>query len=342
MKSKRILGLALPVLFLAAATAKAACIPIDTIPYVIAQSGFYCVTRDLTANFTDQVNAITISVSHVDLDFQGHTVSDTSTQAASVGVLFASFEAIATDVKVHGGTLDGFLDGIRMTTTSANTETSNFVVDNMTVRNSRLRGIVVYGSAVTVTNNHVYNTHHSAAATGIEIRSTMHPGFKASNRALIQNNEIRDTYVTQASQYASAVGLDVGYYIDMQIRGNLITNTWVPLQAPNASAIGMDIDQTDGVCAGPCASVPSGALLVEDNRVSADFATIKVANTNSTGVRVRYPSDHAIISGSTVIRYTTGIDVSSGAWPNTPAVLLLRNKILAAVTPTKGGLFLPE
>jgi hypothetical protein len=338
MKSKRLLGFALPVLFLTAASAKAACVSIDSLPYTITQSGFYCLTKDLTVNGS----GIDIAVSHVDLDFQGHTIVDTSTQAPTTGVTFASTEAVATNVKVHNGGLNGFLTGILLTKTGSNIETSNLVVDNMTVQNSRLRGIVVYGSAVTVTNNRVYNTRNRSVATGIEIRSTMHPGFQASNRALVQNNDIRNTYVTEASQYAYAVGLDVGYYIDMQIRGNQIRNTWVPMQAADGYAIGMAIDQTNGVCAGPCATVPSGALLLEDNQVVADIPTAKLANTNSIGIRVRAPSDHAIVSGSMVMRFTTGIDVSAGAWPNTPAVLLLRNRIFGATTPTRGGIFLPE
>ncbi len=338
MKSKRLFGFALPVLFLAAAAANAACVPVDTVPYTITQSGFYCLTKDLGVNG----NAIAIAASHVDLDFQGHTLVDTSAQAPSTGVTFASTESVAGDVKVHNGVLDGFLTGILLTKTDSNLETSNLVVDNMTVQNSRLRGIAVFGSAVTVTNNRVYNTRNRIVATGIMISSTLHPGLGASNRALVQNNDIKNTYVTEPSQYASAVGLMVDYYIDVQIRSNQITNTWVPIQAPNGYAIGLDIDQTNGVCAGVCASVPTGALLIEDNRVAADIPTMRLANTNSVGIRVRYPSDHAIVSGSTVVRFTTGIDVSGGAWPNTPPVLLVRNKVLGAATPTRGGLLLPE
>jgi len=321
--------------------AQAACTPISTAPYTISQSGFYCLTNNVTVN---NDNGIVIMASHVDLDLQGHSITSAGAVTRGIiGVHFYTYETgAAGDITIHNGVVDGFTNGVLTSYTTNNTTVAGITIDNMTIRNSKSRGLVVYASNITITNNRIYATRAANFATGIEVKSNLPISSSASNRAVITGNQIVDTTVTQGTDpYSMAEGLSVGYFADILIRGNTVTNTWVPVINANESAIGINVDATGGFCNNACTSVPTAGLLVEDNSLMIDIATSRKAS-KSTGIRIIRAGSHAIVRNSVILRHTTGIDASGFMWPNTPPVLMLDNGIYGAVTPIKGGVTLPK
>jgi len=321
--------------------AQAACMPISSAPYIVTQSGLYCLTNNVVVN---NDNGIVIRTSHVDLDLQGHSITNAGAVTRGIaGVQFYTYETgTAGDITIHNGVVDGFTNGIIASNTTNNTAVAGITIDNMTIRNSKSRGLVVYASDITITNNRVYATRAANFVTGIELKSNLPVSSTASNRAVITGNQVIDTTVTQATDpYSNAVGLSVGYFADILIRGNLVINTWVPIINANESAIGIDVDATGGFCNNACTSVPTAGLVVEDNSLTIDAATSRKAS-KSTGIRIIRAGSHAIIRNSVILRHTTGIDASGFMWPNTPPVLMLDNGIYGAVTPIKGGVTLSK
>ena len=332
----------------------AACTSINVAPYIITQSGSYCLAADVTGY-------IDVQASHVNLDFQGHTLTG--------GVFYSGVPGpLSTDFTVHNGTVmasgGAALFGISIGGNYRNQPVTNITVDHMNVYNATNVGIAVIASSVVITNNNINATRNTAGygiAAGIDVESIdisssdvlslPLQGARAGSRAVIQGNTVTNT-VSQTPDGAIAAGtpqargIGVHYYADILISGNTITNTYVLKQsAPNGVATGMLVDATGGFCGhANCTSAQLGGLVIENNSVSVGSRVLTtVAAHNSTAIKINHAPDHAIVVGSTISLMDTGIDANqASSWPGTPPVLLLDNSFSQVATPTIGGVSLPQ
>src|SRR5690349_9078206 len=119
-----------------AGVANADCTSITSAPYVITQSGSYCLVADLTGYINVQAN-------HVNLDFQGHTLT------GSVGFSGVS-GPVSTDFTLHNGTVitsgGGALFGVSIGGNYRNQLVTNITVDHMHVSGAGAVGIAVVAS----------------------------------------------------------------------------------------------------------------------------------------------------------------------------------------------------
>jgi hypothetical protein len=331
---------------IAASAAHADCIAISTVPYSISQSGSYCVTADLSVALTDG-EAIAILASNVDLDFQGHQIKNTITPSSSArvaGVRLVSQSSL-DNVTVHNGSLHLFSFGITNYAPGYNVQASNLTVDQMTITSSRFRAISLDAANLRITKNTISSVIGSnQGAVGIDLWCCGSvANLTASNRAVVQGNTISGVRVTAknpdgtaASSYA--VGIHVSGFPDILIRDNAVYGVMVPPTALDGSLlVGIQVDQMNGGD-----SYRIGGLIVQDNVVQNNSIYVRNSQTKSNGIMIGFPGDHAIVTGSTIIGMSTGINANNGSLPNTPAVLLLNNVITGATTPIIGGVTLPQ
>lgn len=316
---------------------RAECIPISSLPYVISQSGSYCLTSNLSISLSWGGDAINIKASNVDLDFQGHTLTNTSTNATgySVGVSIDALDVPnINNVTVHNGTVTSFSGAIFGNNVQAGSDAYNLTVDQMRAWFSKNAGIVLNGRNLTVTNNQIIRvTGGDNNTVGIQLTGNPVPGMP--NRAVIRGNVIRLVGAkATATLKATASGIAASNFSDILIRSNIIRDIWVPATASDDSrAVGIMIKQMNG-------PDQIGGLLVQDNTVASTSQSLSVSKPNSVGVMISFPGDHAIVTGSSIDSMTTGIDTSNASSPNTP-VLLLNNTINGAAIPINGGVTLP-
>lgn len=323
------------------AAAHADCIPISSVPYQISQSGSYCVTEDLSVAVPDDFYAITVWISNVDIDFQGHLIQNTlSSSARTAGVRLMSWEPV-NNVTVSNGRLSGF--GVGVDSSNIN----NLTVDRMTVSLSRVAGIRLQGTNLRATNNTVNLVLGSADVTGILLMDNNVKNMTASNRVVIQGNTVSGIRSTgkmpdgTTANFASATGIVVSGFPDISIRDNRVYGVFMPNLTPDWSptgytrAVGISIDQL-------VEPYRVAGLIVQDNTVVNNIVYVRNAKTNSAGIVVNNPGDHAIVTGSVISGMNTGIETGIMSLPGTPPVLLLNNSVKSATTPINGGVTLPN
>lgn len=145
------------------------CTALTGFPATISAAGKYCLADDVTVD-SPGIKAITINANDVTLDCDGHTLKNlaTSNNGTSVGVyLFAQNNVVIRNCRIIGG----FAHGIH-----ANQDNTSFnqnyyidIKDNY-VAGPYHHGIWVYGSAVEVTGNRVYDIGGQLNRDGIGIR----------------------------------------------------------------------------------------------------------------------------------------------------------------------------
>jgi hypothetical protein len=339
----------------AASAAHADCIPISSVPYTISQSGSYCVTADLAVALSDNQQAITVLASDVDIDFQGHLIQNTATASTwTAGVQLRSWMSannVVNNVTVHNGLLYFFEIGVDSRNSSASM-TSNVTVDHMTIMYSRVTGIQLQAANPRVTNNTVNFVMGSTSVTGIWVADNSVKNMTASNRAVVQGNGVGGIRSSgkmpdgTVAQMASAVGIAVGGFPDILIRDNAVYGVFMPNLTPDwspttyARASGISISQL-------VEPYRVAGLIVQDNTVVNNVLYIKNAKTNSVGIVINNPGDHAIVTGSNITGMNTGLETGYVVLPGTPPVLFLNNTITGATTPinvgpTNGGVTLPQ
>jgi len=343
----------------AGAAANADCMPISSLPYQVSASGFYCVTADFSVNSDSyKGDTITVDASNVDIDFQGHTVTNTapSTSNRGVGVRILNFTALH-DVTIHNVSLYWFEAGVVANNFDSGAQPSNLTVDHMTIQNTRTSGIYLNGINLRVTNNTINSVIGSTLAFGIELQccSPAPNNMTASNRAVVQGNIISGVKVSAkatdgTNARANALGIYVAGFPNLVIRDNAINGVMVQKTAlPGSGAFGIAINQMDE-------SHQVGGLIIQDNIVQNNSIYFRGSKPNSSvGISIGFPGDHAIVIGSTIMGMDTGIDANNASMPNTPPVLLLNNAITAinwtnadgvpnaaTLIPIKGGVTLPQ
>jgi len=331
----------------AATAAYADCVPISSVPYSITQSGAYCVTASLSTAISSDSQAIAVWASNVDIDFQGHSISNTTTSSVrTAGVHLMNWDTI-NNVTVRNGRLSGFVVGVNGSNINTGNLTTNLTVDHMTIVNSRSAGILLQGTNLRVTNNTVTLVSGSKDVYGIWITDNSVKNMTASNRAVVEGNTITGIKSTgkmedgTTANFASATGISVSDFPDVLIRDNRVSGIWMPALTPDwfptgfARAVGINVYQV---------SEPYrvAGLIVQDNTVLNGILYTRNAKTNSAGIVINNPGDHAIVTGSDITAMNTGIEASMVSLPGTPPVLLLNNSIKSATTPINGGVTLPN
>jgi hypothetical protein len=319
-------------LLAAGAVAQADCIPISSLPYAISQSGSYCVTADISVNLP-YGDAISINANDVDLDFQGHTITNSASIKSGAGVRLVE-GATLTNVTVHNGTVYSFNYGV----IAENLIASNLTIDHINVWFAKILGISLRGTNVRVTNNQVNWTVGTTFAIGIQVNGNP-SNMTASNRAVVQGNVVSSVRMPPAVTAAAvtAIGIYVASFPDIVIRDNKVYSVWVPAAAVDGSgSMGIMINQMGD------ASARVGGLIVQDNTVANNVITAKQAKPNAVGIMISFPGDHAIVTGSIIAWMNLGIDANNASYPNTPPILLLNSTITDTTTPIKDGVTLPQ
>jgi parallel beta-helix repeat protein len=111
---------------------------VNTCGQVLSVAGEYVLTADLDCTGTaGDYNGITITASNVSLHLAGHTISSSDCDLSrNISGIFVA--GGISNVKIDGGTVVGFNDGIVLSS-------SNSQVAGMTVRNACVFGILVQG-----------------------------------------------------------------------------------------------------------------------------------------------------------------------------------------------------
>jgi hypothetical protein len=168
---KKFLMLALlPALYPAAVLAQSAdCTALGALPATISQPGKYCLVQDYTVN-SATVKAITIAANDVTLDCGGHTIRNLATSSAgsSEGIFANERNSITIrNCRIQGG----FTNGISLLQNNAAPNRNYYItIDNNFVAGPYWHGIRVYGSAVEISNNRVYDIGGQIDTYGMGIR----------------------------------------------------------------------------------------------------------------------------------------------------------------------------
>jgi hypothetical protein len=325
-----------------AVAAHADCVQISSLPYVISQSGAYCVVSNLSINLPDGI-AITIGASDVDLDLQGHMIKNvaTDTSGYSYGIKVVSLSSSTnatpqiTGLTIHNGALALFSTAISATNIQSSANLLKLTIDQMTAIYSKREGIVVQGTDLTVTNNKINAVTGSDYAIGIKVMGDN----SVSSRAVVQGNSVKQIYATGVTQDGTVAAVAIGMYVvgspDILIQNNAVYNAWVPATAWSGSyAVGIMISQMNAR-----SSARVGGLLVQDNSIKFFPNPSRPPAPNLTGIMISFPGDHAIVAGSSIVGMTTAIDASN-VFPDAAPVLLLNNATNGAAV--IGGVTLPQ
>ena len=132
------------------------CTEITALPATIADAGKYCLAQDFTVNSTS-IKAITIDANDVELDCRGHTIRNLamSDHGTSEGIFSYDRNSISVrNCKIQGG----FTNGISLLQNNNNpTRTYYITVEDNLVAGPYWHGIRVYGSAVEIRDNRIYD-----------------------------------------------------------------------------------------------------------------------------------------------------------------------------------------
>ncbi len=125
-------------------------VPITELPYVITESGSYCLTQNLT--HTDRyTNAIVVDANNVTIDLGGYSLigPTTSYNEACSGI----YMDMRTNVEIRNGTITNFpYRGIFSDITAEDGEASDIRIISVRVTSMGAEGIVLWGLQHTVSN----------------------------------------------------------------------------------------------------------------------------------------------------------------------------------------------
>jgi hypothetical protein len=191
------------------------CIVLDTLPQQIMTPGKYCLDHDFSQSFNAW--AIDIYSNDVVLDCNGHRIRQTNAAGAFPGI---SNGIERSNVTVRNCVVDGFHDGISMSTNTAAGNREN-VIENNTVVNFRQQGIVAWGSGVRIEGNHIANAlgDDNGGMVGISLVSL--DGNGAGN--VIRNNTITDFRPGSNANANATQGIFLGNVRNTEISGNTIS-----------------------------------------------------------------------------------------------------------------------
>lgn len=145
------------------------CTEISSVPATISQPGKYCLKRDFTVNSTT-IKAISIAANDVELDCDGHTIRNlaASDNGSSEGIFgYGRSSVTIRGCKVQGG----FTNGISLLQTNSSPNQTFYVtIENNFVAGAYWHGIRVFGSAIEIRNNRVFDVGGQLNTYAIGIR----------------------------------------------------------------------------------------------------------------------------------------------------------------------------
>lgn len=150
----KMLALAPIASLLIAHTAHAACTSITTVPYVITSPGNYCLENDISTSITAG-NAITIESNNVVVDLQGYTITGNDNPDTLATGIFSENQG---NIKVRNGQINGFANAVALNPGVGLVTgfPENVLVENMTVRGSRITGVTVRAVDAIIKDNTVF------------------------------------------------------------------------------------------------------------------------------------------------------------------------------------------
>jgi hypothetical protein len=194
------------------------CTTISSVPLTISAPGSYCLTGDLAIS---SGTAINIQSDNVVLDLNGHTLSGPGGSASTTGI----FSNMRRGVRVHNGTLRGFLNGVLIDDHNSpftyGGVSSRHEVNDLRVEGA-YTGISVVGSYSSVHHNIVIGS----AQIGIFTATISGTGSGAVN---VLANQVFNTGSTSAAN--PVYGISAGGMGSL-IQDNVVAN----LRGPTNSA----------------------------------------------------------------------------------------------------------
>lgn len=158
-------------------------------PVTIANAGRYVLTTNLAPPGDASTGAISITVSNVDLDLNGHTIdgggsctgTPVTTCSGALGSTGVNISAInGLIAHVHDGTVRGFSNfGIRILPGASGT-----LFDHLVVTENAFGGINVVGESTVVSTRIEYSSVDRNGQSGIA------PGNGVNSRILVENCEV--------------------------------------------------------------------------------------------------------------------------------------------------------
>ena len=149
--------------------------PVTTCGQVLDQPGEYLLTTNLDCSGGEgDYNGVTITASDVNFHLAGHTIAssdcDTNRNISGIAVIGG-----LTHVKIDGGTIIGFNDGIVLASSDSH-------VKGMTVQNACVFGIVVQGSNNVVQTNVVTGSGSDGIILSPATRATISSNYSSGNK----------------------------------------------------------------------------------------------------------------------------------------------------------------
>ena len=221
--------LLLPLLLLAAtllpSQARAACTEIASLPASLSAPGNYCLVGNHTVNMIAG-NAIEIAANNVSLDCGGHTVTNTTTNAAnnSYGIYLANRNnATIKNCRITGG----FAIGIYAYQNNAAANQNHYITikDNF-IGGPYWYGILAYGSAIEIDGNRIYDIggRTGSAAMGIRVGAS---NVSQSRFFLLRNNLVAGTNALPYNAYGIySDNSSAGIFIENGVSGTTGASSW--------------------------------------------------------------------------------------------------------------------
>lgn len=162
--SKPIIKLMILLTASAWSTGALACIAITSVPYIISNSGTYCLNDDLE-QFGYSAPSIVVQADNVTIDFQGHALRSLDSKGNGI-VAYGSYTE--TSIKIVNGSLQGYLGGIIITdyNNSSVTVANNIIIQDVSIAGRD--GIQINNSE----NIHLSNNHITAMFHGMNINNS--------------------------------------------------------------------------------------------------------------------------------------------------------------------------
>jgi hypothetical protein len=263
------------------------CTAITSLPYVIDESGVYCLVGNLSTD-NGLIDAIKVNTDNVVIDLNGWMLDNLG---AGTGTFSNGIWAYQRkNITIRNGAIRGFYTAIKLNDTSPYIVSQGHIVEGIHATQNTFLGIMVYGSNSIVRHNQVFNTGVSPNTPhGIELKGI-------GGRVI--DNDIGDV--------AGGLGADTGLYIS-EARGVVVEgNRLEGIFGVNAS-YGIYIDLSDGA-------------VVKNNRIK----NVGSAGT-SRGVYI-LNSDDSVVE-SNFIEGVTGRSTLRGIEINGNNHLLVNNRI---------------
>jgi parallel beta-helix repeat protein len=209
-----------------AAAETTVCTQINSLPTTISAPGHYCLNYNFAADYATA--AININSSNVDLDCNGHVV--TQVGASAVAGVYANNK---NQVTVRNCVLVGFGRGIGFFESAAGQSRNNQLLGN-SLRRSKVAGIIMNGSYNVIADNHISENRGAAGygqTWGILLSSALDTTGVGN---VIRNNTI--TGFAPAVTLTSVFGITLETVTGTVVEGNRISALYAP---QNAYAYGL-------------------------------------------------------------------------------------------------------